>query len=190
MNLVFFGGSFDPPHRGHLGIIRYCQHHFDICILFPAFQTPLKDRFPLENKMHRINMLKLLIKDETNSIKIDNWEIRQSDYSYTYKTINYLKTKYPEAKLSMAIGADQFIQFNQWENYSEIIQSVKIICFNRYNMDFPSSKKINITWLKDFQINVSSSNIREKMFKRETSISDLPEDIILYIQENKLYGYK
>ena len=91
MNLVFFGGSFDPPHRGHLEIIRYCQQHFNMCILFPAFQAPLKDRFPLENKMHRINMLKLLIKNETNTIKIDNWEIRQSDYSYTYKTINYLK---------------------------------------------------------------------------------------------------
>ena len=78
MNLYFFGGSFDPPHVGHLSIIQSCVKKSQQLILIPTKQSPLKDQIPAVEAHHRIRMLELLICNIDHPIIIDDWEIINS----------------------------------------------------------------------------------------------------------------
>ena len=156
MNIFFYGGTFDPPHKAHELIYQHCLKHCDKFIFFPAKSSPGKKK-PICNSKQRIDMLKLLIKhnDKCNKVFIDDFEIKSiNDPSYTIETINYLKNKYPKSKLSMVVGYDQFKNIKNWKDADKIINSVKIICFNR---DSKNKKEHNII---DFDYNVSSSEIR------------------------------
>ena len=190
MKLFIFGGSFDPPHRGHLEIIKYCSKHSDKLLLIPAANSPLKNKPPVAEGYHRIKMLKLMIQDLDSSIEVDEWEINQSGSSYTFETIQNLIKKYPDSNFSMVMGADQLIKFHRWKNYEGIMSSVQILGFNRDSCDFTPPAEMNITWLKDFKVDISSSIIREKIAKGDSLKNDLSSSIQRYIQNNKLYDYQ
>ena len=188
MKLFIFGGSFDPPHRGHLEIIKYCCKLSDLLLLIPAANSPLKNKPPVAEGFHRIKMLKLMIQDLDSPIEVENWEINQSGPSYTHDTIQHLQENYPDSNLSMVIGADQLIKFQRWKNYKEIMNSVQILGFNRDSCDFTPPDGMNLTWLKDFKVDISSSNIRKKISMGQSYKNDLPSSIQSYIQKNNLYG--
>ena len=190
MKLFIFGGSFDPPHRGHLEIIKYCSKHSDKLLLIPAANSPLKNKPLVAEGFHRIKMLKLLIQDLNSFIEVDDWEINQSGPNYTYDTIKHLQENYPDSNYSMVMGADQLMKFNRWKNYEGIMNSVQILGFNRDSSDFIPPDEMNLTWLKDFKVDISSSIIREKIAKGHSSDNDLPPSIQRYIQNNKLYDYQ
>ena len=190
MKLFIFGGSFDPPHRGHLEIIKYCSKHSDKLLLIPAANSPLKNKPPVAEGYHRIKMLKLMIQDIDSPIEVDEWEINQSGSCYTFETIQYLIKKYPDSNFSMVMGADQLIKFHRWKNYEGIMSSVQILGFNRDSCDFTPPDEMNLTWLKDFKVDISSSIIRGKIAKGDSSDNDLPPSIQRYIQNNKLYDYQ
>ena len=90
----------------------------------------------------------------------------------------------------MVIGADQLIKFQRWKNYKEIMNSVQILGFNRDSCYFTPTNEMNLTWLKDFKVDISSSIIREKIAKGDSSDNDLTPSIQRYIQNNKLYVYQ
>ena len=189
MNVYFFGGSFDPPHLGHLKIIETCFDRFDITrfILIPANQSPLKKNKPIASQIHRIEMLKLLIDNFDNKITIDDWEIIRSGPSYTCDTIEYLIEKYPGCCFFMILGYDQFVSFKNWKNYKKILNSVKIIVFNRSDENFTLIQGVDIIKIENFQFNISSENIRKKINNGKLLISDLPLKVNNYINEHGLY---
>ncbi len=190
MKLFIFGGSFDPPHRGHLEIIKFCCKHSDLLLLIPAANSPLKNKQPVAEGFHRIKMLNLMIQDLDSLIEVDEWEINQSGSSYTFETIKYLKKKYSGSNFSMVMGADQLMNFNRWKNYNGIMNSVQILGFNRDSCDFTPPDEMNLTWLEDFKVDISSSIIREKIAKGDSFDNDLPLSIQRYIKNNKLYDYQ
>ena len=134
-------------------------------------------------------MLALLTLDLNFSIQIDNWEFTQSGPNYTYQTIQYLKKQYPEYSISMVVGADQLIKFQKWKKYKEILSSVHILGFNRANCDFTPLSGMDLTWIKDFNVDISSTAIREKIVKGKYIGNELDQSVQDYIQENNLYGY-
>ena len=190
MKLIFFGGSFDPPHRGHYEIIQYCCKKYDQLVLMPSTHSPLKNQPPIAESYHRLKMLELLTLDIDFSIQIDNWEFTQSGPNYTYQTIQYLQEQYPEYSISMVIGADQLVKFQQWKKYKEIISSIHIIGFNRSYCDYTPLSGMNFTWIEDFNVDISSTEIREKIAKSKFTGNELTKSVQNYIQENKLYGYQ
>ena len=190
MNLIFIGGSFDPPHRGHYEIIRYCCEKCDQLVLIPSTLSPLKHYPPVAEPNNRLKMLELLTQDFDFSIKIDDWELAQSGPNYTYQTIQYLQEQYPEYSISMVIGADQLVKFQQWKKYKEIMSSIHIIGFNRLYCDYTPLSGMNFTWIEDFNVDISSTEIREKIAKGQNIGDELSEPIQAYIQENNLYGYQ
>ena len=189
MNVYFFGGSFDPPHLGHLKIIETCLDRFDMAhfILIPANQSPLKKNKPIASQIHRIEMLKLLIDNFDNKITIDDWEVSRSGPSYTCDTIEYLIEKYPGCCFFMILGYDQFVSFKNWKNYKKILNSVKIIVFNRSDENFTLIQGVDIMKIENFQFNISSENIRKKINNGKLLISDLPLKVNNYINEHGLY---
>ena len=188
MNLIFFGGSFDPPHRGHFEIIQYCVSKCDQLVLIPTNHSPLKNQPPAAEPHHRVEMLKLLTQDFDFPIQIDDWELTQSGFNYSYQTIRYLQEKYPEHSISMVIGADQLIKFQQWKNHEGIKNSIHIIGFNRANYDYTPLPEMNITWIEDFNVDISSAKIRAIIAKGKLVGNELTNLVKDYIQINNLYG--
>tara|TARA_Y100000588_G_scaffold379682_1_gene462282 strand:- start:1869 stop:2444 length:576 start_codon:yes stop_codon:yes gene_type:complete len=189
MKIYFFGGSFDPPHRGHLSIIQSCITKAQKLILVPTNQSPLKKSIPAASAYHRMQMLKLLIKSIDFPISIDSWEMDRMEINYTYDTIKYLKKKYPDSKLFMVIGGDQMGKFNKWKNYKKIMDMVQLVLFKRPNYEVKMLKDMKVNYISDMELDISSSSIRRKINSGEISINDLNQVIINYIQDNNLYGY-
>ena len=185
MNLAFFGGSFNPPHIGHENIIKICQEKFDNLLVIPNNVSPFKTHKPPISKFHRLNMIKLIIKNL--NVKIDTFEFESTKKNYTYHTIQYLKKKYIFDDLFMIIGIDQLKNFNKWYRINDILKDVKIICFNRDNIYQNEDIGEKIEYIP-FDFPVSSSEIRE-MISNKLTINEklVNKDVVKYISENNLY---
>lgn len=188
MKIGFFGGTFNPPHKGHEKIIDYCSKLFDELLVFPNIISPHKlNCHPVDSK-HRINMLKLIIKN--NNVKVDTYEVVSELSSYTYYTVKYLLDKYQKCDLFMIIGKDQLLNLDNWYNIDFILKNTHILCFDRTispdNKDmftlYPNAQII------DFDFPFSSSFIRKKIYKHEQiDTSLISEKVKNYIHEHNLY---
>ena len=190
MKIFFFGGTFDPPHLGHEKIIDFCLDLCDKLILIPNRESPEKRYTTMTSSIHRLNMLNLLYDNE--KVILDEYELNSKETNYTYLTIQYLKEQY-KSNLTMVVGCDQLINLKNWYNYKNIIDEVDILCFNREKA-FTANKKIfseikNLKTIESFDIDVSSSSIRQKLFlSNEISYSKiLNPKVLQYINKNKLY---
>ena len=187
MKLILFGGSFDPPHCGHLKIIEDCIEECDKLILMPSAYSPLKKNPPIAESKHRVKMLELLIQELKYPIQIDDWEIAQSYPNYTYLTVQYLQSEHPNSSISLVIGADQLQQFQKWKNYQKILDSVQIIGFNRKKYNVTPLIDMNLTWIKDFEMDISSTEIRREIASGVQKGRELPHAVWNYIKEHNLY---
>ena len=190
MKVFFFGGTFDPPHLGHEKIIDFCLDLCDKLILIPNRESPEKRYTTMTSSIHRLNMLNLLYDNE--KVLLDEYELNSKETNYTYLTIQYLKEQY-KSNLTMIVGYDQLINLKNWYNYKNIIDEVDILCFNREKA-FTANKKIfseikNLKTIESFDIDVSSSSIRRKLFSsNEINYSKiLNPKVLQYINKNKLY---
>jgi nicotinate-nucleotide adenylyltransferase len=188
VKLIFFGGCFDPPHKGHYEIIRKCAKHCHRLIIIPTLNSPLKNKISSTEPHHILQMLKLLIQDIDTTIEIDEYDFSRPGPSYTVDTIRYIQQKYPKSSISMVVGADQLMKFQQWKEYNEVINSVHIIGFNRANCDFTPLPKMNITWIEDFNMDISSVKIKKDISAGELKDNVLTPLVKNYIFKNNVYG--
>ena len=186
MNIFFFGGTFDPPHKAHKLIYKYCINLCDKFIFIPTSQSPDKYQ-PSANTKDRIKMLELLIDEkDSNKVMIDQFEVNSSKKpNYTIDTILYLKEKFNHACLNMVIGEDQYKNLINWKNYNDIIEQVNIICFKR---NLISTKDQNINFI-DFNFDISSTKIKKHIIANELcDIEDfLTSKVYDFIIKKKLY---
>ena len=184
MKIYFFGGSFDPPHKAHKLIYKYCLNLCDKFIFFPAKLSPGKAK-PKAHFSDRLKMLNLLIdKEDKSKVIIDNFELmNNSDKSFTIDTIYYLKEKFKNSSINMLIGYDQYQNLSTWKDYHKILDKVNLICFDRNSKNNKEIKFI------DFNENISSSNIRGLIRQNKYDNLDkyLNKDILNYIMKNNLY---
>ena len=188
MNLYFFGGSFDPPHIGHLSIIQLCIIKSQKFVLIPTKKSPFKDQIPLVSVHHRVRMLELLISKIDHPIIIDDWEINNPAPNYTYETIRHLQIDYPSCNLFMVIGGDQLIHFQKWKNYKEIINVVRIVAFNRKKIQYKPLEGMQISWMEDFHVDISSTSIRKEIIEGHLPNKDVTPEVLEYILSNHLYS--
>ena len=105
MKIIFFGGSFDPLHIGHLTIAETSLKNCDFFLFIPAKQSPHKSSLPVISDFHRIKMLELIASSLSNT-KVDTFELQRGSPSLTWETIQHLKSKYKNVSITMAIGED------------------------------------------------------------------------------------
>jgi len=134
-------------------------------------------------------MLELLISKIDHPIIIDDWEINNPAPNYTYETIRHLQMDYPKRNLFMVIGGDQLTYFHKWKNYRKIMNLVRIVAFNRDKNQYAPPDGMQISWLADFQVDISSTAIREKITDGHLPGNDLTPEVLEYIQSNHLYSY-
>lgn len=183
MKSVIMGGSFDPPHLGHVALAEdaYSKLECDKFFIVPTKTSPFKINGSISDPQHRLNMLNLSFDDK---FIIEDCEIRRSGISYTIDTLKYLITKYDLDKPYLLIGDDLIEGFRKWKNYVEILQISTIVIANRVNKN---SFQFEHILLNNNTINLSSSFVRDKIIQGEDFKDFVSLGVHEYILNNNLY---
>tara|TARA_B100001559_G_scaffold275913_1_gene246642 strand:+ start:92 stop:679 length:588 start_codon:yes stop_codon:yes gene_type:complete len=191
MKIFFLGGTFDPPHLGHLGISKVCLNHCDKFIFIPSKQNPFKNSSYF-SCLDRVEMLKMMTSKVPN-VEIDLFEINsRSRVNYSIDTIKYLKDKYPHDSIHMVLGQDIIGSRYDWKDWPKIKRMVDIVCVSRPGSNSHSLKieKEPFLFIDSLDLDVSSSLIREKFLSADSEqfLSMQPmldDDVFKYMVDNK-----
>ena len=160
-NIGLLGGTFDPPHKGHLYISLEAKKILkldDIWWLVTP-QNPLKVNRPASYS-ERIKNCKLIIKNQP--IKIKEIE-KKINSKFSYQTIKYLNKHYKNINFFWLMGADNLINFHKWQNADKIFSEIPIVVFRRYGYNNKALKSYTSNFYKNFRIN--NNNLHIKNFK-------------------------
>lgn len=179
------GGTFDPPHLGHLIIaeeVRY-QMQLDEIWFIPTNIPPHKKEASTD-KQHRVNMLKKAT-ESNRFFSIHTIEVEKEEKSYTIHTIKELKSIYPGYEFYFIIGADMVEYLPKWHQIESLQKLITFIGVGRpgYSEEAEGVIQVNVP-----QLDLSSSMIREKIKNQEPVQYFMTENVYQYIKENKLYG--
>ena len=162
------GGTFDPPHKGHLYISKVALKKLKLTklIWIVTRRNPLKQK-PLLNIKIRINLSKKITEND-KKIFVMYFEDKIKSIN-TFNLLKYIRKKNKNANIFFLIGADNLAKFHKWNNWEKIPKLAKIVIFPRLNYSFKSLSPIAAKKLdrKDFvyinckKINISSSLIRK-----------------------------
>ncbi len=191
MRICLFGGTFDPPHIGHLLIAQtVCEaEHFDKIIFIPAYQPPHKTEItPVDD---RLKMLKIAVKGNPN-FEISDIEIKRGGVSYTIDTVKAVKKELGTDKkdLFYLIGSDSLLNFHNWKDPKNILDECQVIVAIRPGFrpsDIPSWILHRIQFANIPRFEISSSNIRHRWVENKTIRYMVTLPVWDYINENNLY---
>jgi len=193
IKIGLFGGSFDPIHNGHLQLANWTQKKLFLnrVIFIPAAIPPHKQHLTLTESKHRYRMVQIAVANQPG-FEISGIEIEKNGISYTIDTIEYYRDQYSPLKQNvfLIIGADSLIDFPNWKDPDKILRSCQLVVLQRpdVNLDsaLPKFKNHSII-LKSPLINISATEIRQKI-RAGDSISHLvPQPVEQYIYEHDLY---
>lgn len=192
MKIAILGGTFDPPHIGHLiladTVITNCN--YDKVIFIPAKIPPHKNISGKVSNDDRLNMLKLSIEDDERFL-LDEYELNNEGVSYTINTLNYLYKNYDiEGKIGLIIGADLVRDFDKWKEPKKIAEISDITVVNREddkNLYKEHIDKYNIKVIMAPRIDISSSLIRDRIKEKKGFRYFISDKVYDYIVSKKLY---
>ena len=147
------GGSFDPPHKGHLFISIESKKILKLDEIWWLItpQNPLKISKPA-TYFERVNNCKKITMNFPINVKEIEKDIN-SDYSY--KTISYILNHYKNIKFFWLMGADNLINFHKWEKWQKILNDMSIVIFKRHGYNNEALKSITAQKYKKSRINYS-----------------------------------
>ena len=165
IKIGILGGTFDPPHKGHLYISETAIKKLKLKkILWNVTKkNPLKKK-PYLSAQVRIKLSKKITKNNKGIfVKYFDKKIKSTN---TFSLLRYIKTKNKKAELFFLMGADNLKKFHKWKNWSKIPKLAKIVVFPRknYSNNSIASRKLHkkdLIYIKSKKINISSSLIRK-----------------------------
>ena len=164
MRTGIFGGTFDPPHIGHLIAAQDAREalQLDRVLFVPAGQPPHKSQRPISDGAVRRQMLEAAVKDDP-SFEVCLIELERQGASYTVDTLRQLLTERPEDSFFLLVGADQVRDFHTWHEPEEIVQLVTVVPLARAGVDtFPLEGRLHAP-VSVTRIDVSATDIRERV---------------------------
>lgn len=185
------GGSFDPIHLGHLIIAQDACEQFDLdLVLFlPAFQAPLKAKTSTASPEQRLEMTQLAVADEPR-FEVSEVDFKGGNISYSLLSMQRLASEQPDDTFFWILGADQIEQLHQWRDIGKLAKLVSFIAFERAGADSNLSnlpKGIRVEFAKSRLIEISSTEIRNRIKSSESVKYFLPAPVLDYIKALNLY---
>ena len=192
MRICLFGGTFDPPHIGHLLIAQtVCEaENFDKILFIPANKPPHKNTITKVD--HRLAMLNLAVKENPN-FEISDVEIQRGGFSYTIDTLKEVRNNIinDEDELFYLIGSDSLLEFKNWKKPREILKESQVVVAIRPGFrpsDIPAWILHKIRFANIPRFEISSSNIRERWIENKTIRYLVTLPVWEYINEHRLYN--
>ncbi len=201
MNIGVLGGNFDPIHIGHLIVAEEARTRLNLAeVLFvPAGQPWLKPNSPILAAEHRVQMVRLAIADKPY-FKLSTMEIERAGPSYTVDTIAELQGQLGAGdELFFILGWDSLAQLPLWKEPSRLIKMCRLVAVPRPGCSAPDLKSLeaaipglsqSLIVLDKPQIDISASEIRNRVAQGLSIRHLVPEPVDEYIRQHKLYLMK
>lgn len=180
MQVALLGGSFNPPHVGHLLAAQYVHatQVVDEVWLMPTFRHPFgKVTAPYE---HRVRMCELLCREAAGWLKTSRVESEVGKQGRTVDTLEFLHARYPEHRFTLIIGSDILGDLPQWKDFHRIEQMARVLVL--YRAGYPSERTVGPPLAL-----VSSTEIRERLARGELPRDLVPGVVLDYAREHHLY---
>lgn len=186
-----FGGSFNPIHNGHISLARQLREKagLDEVWLMVSPLNPLKQyASDLLDDEKRMEMVRLALENEPYIIACD-YEMHLPKPSYTWNTLQALSHDYPDREFVLLMGGDNWALFNRWYHYEDIQKNYRIVVYPRkedtivVDSILPPPSTFHLPLL-----NISSTEIRERIKAGKGIRRMVPKVVADYIKENKLYA--
>ena len=201
MKIAIYGGTFNPPHRGHVESLQavYEQAKPDRVLVIPASIPPHKELAAgSPNAEERLELTRLAFK-ELPYAEVTDMELTRTGKSYTSDTVAELLRKYPDAELMLAMGTDMFLSFETWHEYRYLIDNVTMLVFARregedekifkYGEYLESKYGAKINYIMHDPLPISSSEIR-RLLPMRLGRELLPGAVFARIVKNGDYAAK
>lgn len=198
MKTLFFGGSFNPVHRGHLACSLSAAKAggFEKVVLIPSHQPVLKSRaYDLAPAEHRVAMLMLACQSMKGSgveYDLDLIELQRSGPSYTYDTVTELGAN-PHHPIDWLIGADQLLHLHRWYRLADLLQLTRFWIMQRpgYPVDWsnvdPMVRHLQNQVVPVPLLDISATQIRQKIREGQSIQGLVPETVREYILKHRLF---
>ncbi|WP_404453094.1 nicotinate-nucleotide adenylyltransferase [Virgibacillus necropolis] len=179
------GGTFDPPHLGHLIIAEEVRLSLSLeGIWFIPSQEPPHKNKAFINAENRVEMVRKAI--EGNSyFKLNTIEVDRLGKSFTFDTLKILTNEHPDVSFYFIIGADMVEYLPKWHKINELMEMVSFVGVKRIGSQLDTPYPIKLVDIPNIEI--SSTMIRDRIYKNASIKYYLPEAVIRYIKEKRLY---
>ena len=191
MRVGVFGGTFDPPHVGHLLLATDAREalRLDRLIFIPAGAQPFKvETPPIASAGDRLEMVRLAVADDAN-YAVDDAEIGRKGLSYTVDTLEHLAARFGGAELFLLMGQDALAGFPQWRNPGRIRELATLAVMERSG-DRGSRIEVaaeGVVTVSTRRVDVSSTEIRERVRAKKSIKGFVPESVERFIEARGLY---
>ncbi|NOR11225.1 MAG: nicotinate (nicotinamide) nucleotide adenylyltransferase [Desulfovibrionaceae bacterium] len=206
-----FGGTFDPVHNGHLaaGRAALSQLYLDQLIYIPAPSPPHKQDVSITSFYHRLAMLERAIGDK-KGFSVSPIEAERHGPSYTIDTLSIIRRRFESDVIFFyVIGLDAFAEIRTWKHYQQLLLEVSFVVIDRPSHNNETCEQIVLTELQGYTrrgegswghekgstiyrlvmepVDVSSTVVRMLLQEGKSVDGLVPERVIEYLQENRLY---
>lgn len=186
-----FGGTFDPPHLGHLATAEWARDRLGLArVLFvPAGVPPHKRTRRVTGAEHRLAMTRLAVRGQP-AFAVSDLEASRSGPSFTVDTLRELGTRERGAKLYLVIGEDSLDDFGAWRDPGGILARATLAVAARPGVRPRGPRRPPCVWLENPWIDLSSSALRRRAGAGRSLRYLVPDPVIAYIRRHRLYGAK
>jgi nicotinate-nucleotide adenylyltransferase len=186
-----FGGTFDPPHLGHLLVASHVQESLklDRIILVPAATSPHKQNRSLTAAEHRLSMVRLAVAGVPH-MEVSDAEVRRGGVSYTIDTLRILRQEHPRSGLTLVIGMDNLADFGTWKDPEGILSIARIVVMTRPGYAAPQNADSFARHMQTCavpEIAIASRDIRRRVCEGRSIHWMVTPEVEHYIRRHGLY---
>ena len=194
-----FGGTFDPPHLGHLNIAKEAYEALGLDeVLFmpngvPAYKLMQHE---ISGKDIRCNMVSAMI-EGLSWCRLSTFEIEREGNTYTADTLKLLTDENPDEEYYIIVGSDSFVYMDKWHEPDVVFSLAKVVVYlrkpdtvskmNSYYDIYKRKFNADVFFLKGDYFDISSTDIRNMIRNKENDIPLMDERVLHYIVRNKIY---
>lgn len=186
MRIGIYGGTFNPPHNGHLQLARTFleQAVLDEVWLLVSPQNPFKvnDSLPADN--YRLQLVQAAVSGEPRLVASD-FEFHLPKPSYTWNTLQSLSKAYPEHEFVLLVGGDNWAAFDRWAHPQDIITHYDLYVYPRPGSSIDATQlPARVHILYGELLDISSTDIRQRLEYGEDISALVPTAVLPLLQRN------
>ena len=216
--IALYGGTFDPPHNGHLAIARAVSGILEIerFVFVPAFHAPHKKEKKPTSPFHRFAMLSLATADEPQ-FEVSTMELEDPEHPYTFQTLKKACEIFRDSEIFFVIGGDSWNEITTWREWEQVLTAVNIVVVTRpghelsldhvsdvvrdrivdmrgkppqeFGRSVDEANREGIFFTDAVQLDIAASDLRGLISSGDASWrNSVPEEVAKYIEKYQIYS--